>query len=185
MSRLVFLTVAVLTAGRSPQPAATQVLPPIERFQVGQVVIGKPAEDVYEAFPAERRRLVDLGLEGQLSPALEFTFPGTTRTNGVVAELECQRGLMVSRIFVRDPAFRTAKGVGVGSSVGELRAAYRLDSVVSGEGTVGIRVEELSATFEIDQTGPGGDRFWRLRTAETIPASVKIIAVLLTKVGAG
>lgn len=159
----------------------TQALPPIQRYQIGPVVLGADAQKIYEAFPADRRRLIDLGNEGMLSPALLLTFPGTTRPDGVVAELACVRGLSVWRIEVRDPAFRTEKGIGVGTTVGQLRAAYRLGAVLSGEGNVVIRVDELSASFLLDQTGPGGDRLWQVRTPENIPDSVKIISVLLTR----
>ena len=49
----------------------------IRRHQVGPVAIGASAESIYEAFPAERRRLVDLELEGFLTPALELTLAGS------------------------------------------------------------------------------------------------------------
>jgi hypothetical protein len=180
MDVLLSLILALLSGGVPGQTRASP-LPPLERFHVGVVAVGASAEDVYEDFAPWDRHLVDLGLEGQLSPALEFTFPVANQRRVVVAELGCRSGLVISRIQVRDPAFRTSKGIGVGSTVGELRGAYRLGAVLSGEGHVVIRVEELSASFEVDQQVPGGGEFWRLRTAESIPDSVTIISILLTK----
>jgi hypothetical protein len=172
------LLLAVALVG---QTGATTGLPPIERYHVGPVVLGADAQKIYETF-SNRRELVDLGYEGMLSPALLLRFVGTTQRDGIVAELVPeQSGLTVWRIEIRDPAFRSVKGIGVGSTVGQLRSAYRLDSVLSGEGNVVIRVEELSASFKLDQTGPGGSELWRVRDPVRVPDSVKITSVLLTR----
>jgi hypothetical protein len=90
-----------------------------------------------------------------LSPALLVTFPYATVPDGVIVELVPRRNIMVvGRIRVIDPAFRTKKGIGVGSTISQVRAAYGPGVVLSGEGNVSMGVDELSAGFELDQTGP-------------------------------
>jgi hypothetical protein len=180
-----FLTLTLALGGAvllSAQGAARQPAPQtpllIEPHRIGKVAVGALAEDVYEAFSPDQRRLVDLGLEGQLSPALELTFPGGARRFSVVAELECTRELTVWRIYVRDPAFRTAKGIGVGSTVAQLRAAYALGPFSTEEGGAGVVVESLSATFELDQSRVD---LTHVRTAAELPGAVKVIGVLLWK----
>ena len=152
----------------------------IGRHQAGPVTIGADAYLLYEAFPRDRRQLIDLALEGRLSPALALTLPGSEFSGGVVAELiPSGNVLLVFRISVFDPMLRTAEGIGVGSTVGALRAKYKLDVVGTGEGRVFIDVDELSASFEIDQSQLGDKELWRVRDPQEIPDSTKIVRVLL------
>jgi hypothetical protein len=153
----------------------------IRRGAVGPVSIGASEQDIVGAFPADRRKAIDLRLEGELTPALELTLPGSKVTGGIIAELRRRAGRdEVWRIWVKDPAARTAKGVGVGSTVGELRAAYRLAWVSWGEGHLYIRVEELGASFEIDPTGFDAGQVTVNRDPSAVPDRVKIVGLLLT-----
>jgi hypothetical protein len=167
--------IATLLAQRPGQPGSPGLLR-IEPHRLGKIAIGASAEDVYEAFARAERRLVDLEHEGHLSPALELTLPGATKKFSVVAELGCRQGLVVSRIFIRDPAFRTAEGIGAGSTVAELRKAYTLGDFSTAEGGASVVVNALSATFELDQTGSD---FSRVRSSSDLPGSTKIVGVLL------
>ena len=80
-----------------------------------------------------------------------------------------------------NPNVRTEKGIGVGSSVAQLRSTNRITRVGSGEGRVFVMVAELAASFELDRSGPGGDSLWQIRDPEQVPGDIKIVSVLLTR----
>ena len=160
------------------QAVASGGEPVIREGAVGPVTLGASADSVHRAFRGNSR-LIDLALEGHLSPALELTLPGTENPGGVVAEL-VPRGdaLIVWRIHVTNPSIKTDKGVGVGSTVRELRAAHRVDSIASGEGLF-LMVEELGASFELDLRGGEGETLWLLRDPQRVPGDVKIASILV------
>ena len=178
----VALLIAVTLIG---QAGAQTAIPPIGLHGVGMVAVGADAQTVYEAFAADRRALVDLGHEGgQLWPALLLRFGNLTQRDGIVAELTPEGSqLVVWRIQVRDPAFKTPKGIGVGSTVGELRAAYRTGPVVAGDGdgALAVSVDELSARFVLDRRGPAAAKLSVARTGADVPDAVRIVGVLLTR----
>jgi hypothetical protein len=175
--RVMMLAIAAV-CGYQALPAQSSVV--IRQHQVGPVAIGASAQSIYAAFRG-RSRLIDLGLEGYLTPALELSFPETLVSSGVVAELVPRdNDLVVWRIAVTNPNVRTEKGIGVGSSVAQLRSAYRTTGIGSGEGRVFIMVKEIAASFELDTSGPGGKSLWKIRNPEQVPGDVKIASVLVT-----
>jgi hypothetical protein len=162
------------------QPVADDFL--IERHRAGPVEIGADAYDLYEWFPIEGRKLVDLHLEAMLSPALALSVPGSSVSDGLIAELAPRDNeLVVFRIGISDPRFQTEAGIGVGSTVSELRSACSLDEVSTGEGAVYIVVNELAAAFALDQSGPSGPDLWGIRDLQQIPGEVVILRILLTQ----
>jgi hypothetical protein len=151
----------------------------VERARVGSVSIGADADTIYGEF-GDRARLIDLKLEGHLSPALEIRLFGSQLVPSIIAEVApTANRLVVSRIHVLDPSLRTADGIGVGSTYGELRSRYKVDWVGSGEGAVIARVEQLAISFQLDTSG--STALSSIRDPEKVPVDVRIVSLMLTR----
>lgn len=179
MPRSFLLCIALMgSSGCAPPPPAPPAV--IEAGRVGGVAVGDTVQALEAAYAEDRRRAVDLRLEGMPAPALELMPQGAQRPDALVAELIEQDGVQrVYRIQVRDSAIETRRGVGVGDTVGDLRASHPPDRLIGGEGNVGLRVEALAATFLLD-----GDRVqpeWRrTNDPDAVPDDVTIRRILLT-----
>ena len=161
------------------QAASAQTAMVVEQSRVGTVAIGVTAESIYEEF-RDRARLVDLKLEGHLSPALELRFGTLQVVPSLVAEIwPLDNRLVVTRIRVIDASLRTRDGIGIGSTYGELRSKYRIDSIGSGEGSFIARVETLGISFELDTSG--STPLWRIRDPQAVPPGVRIVGMMLTR----
>jgi hypothetical protein len=151
----------------------------VERGRAGSVALGATADSLYSEF-RERAKLVDLRLEGHLSPALELKRFGSQLVPSIIAEIgPSANTLVVTRVNVVDPAFRTKAGIGVGSTYAELRAAYKIDWVGSGEGNFFARVEELAISFQLDISSQVSLR--SVRDPARVPPDIRIMSMLLTR----
>ena len=158
---------------------AQNALPLVERGKVGSVAIGSDAETIFDEF-GDRARLVDLQLEGQLTPALEIKLFGVQTPVSLVAEiLPSDNKLVVTRIRVIDPRLRTKEGVGVGSTYSDLRKHYAIDWVGPGEGDFFARVEALGISFMLDMSGAQGSS--KIRDPTRVPADARVVGLLLTR----
>jgi hypothetical protein len=166
----------VIALQSAPAPPEGMV---VERGRVGPISIGATAESVYDKF-GSRARLVDLTLEGMLSPALEVKLFGSQLVGSIIAEIgPANNRLVVTRIHVVDPGLRTKGGVGVGSTYEELRSRYSVDWVGSGEGTFVARVETLGMSFQLDTSGP--KPLWAVRDPHQVPKDVRVVGIMLTR----
>ena len=145
---ITFLTMLLISRSDAQQ-AGNQAEFFIEAHKVAGIAIGDAAESVYHRYRGNAR-LVNLDREGQLSPALAIMPEGTSREDAIIAELSCEKKLIVSRIIISDSVFRTRSGIGVGSTIGQLRSRHKITSVSTEEWSCGIWVEELAMSFTLD-----------------------------------
>ncbi len=149
----VLVIVQAGAAASLAQAPATDFL--LEPGRAGRIELGTSVDEIYQRFGRETVRLVDLFKEGMFSPALEVKLTDASVVPSVVADIrEWPCGAFsVWGIDVRDPRFRTKDGLGVGSTVDELRRFYAFH-ISEQEGAHAAVVQALKMSFSLTREGP-------------------------------
>ncbi len=120
----------------------------LDTSRVGLFEVGINESDIPEiaaAYGNVTLEEVDLMLEGMSAPAVEITFPGEPSA-GIVLEIEPDGPGNVYRIKVLSDRFRTVDGIGVSSTVADIREFFDFQEVYWGEGgNPFIFIEEIEA----------------------------------------
>ena len=125
----------------------------LERGRAGQLEIGMTVAEVYTVAGRENVRAVTSHRGAESRPALEIRIPGFTAAAALTVSLDGICGpLAVWGIEVHDPRFRTRNGLGVGSSLGEVRRLYRTANLVGIDTDDGAHVamSDLGLWFELN-----------------------------------
>jgi hypothetical protein len=139
----------------------------LARGRIGRLKLAMTRDEVVALFGPSRVKDVDLRLEGMPAPALEIRVDSVSALHpSFTAEISQSDG-RINRVRVFDRRFKTAEGLGVRSTFGEIRAHHRV-SLDFGEGHLYGIVEELQMSFDF------GFRFSR-----QLPASARVQSVLV------
>jgi hypothetical protein len=120
----------------------------LERQRAGKIVVGMPETAIYQIYSREITKKVDLQLEGTPTPAIQVFLTKDQTTPSLVIRLDGPRP-GVYGIEVRDVRFKTRDGIGVGSSLGQLRKTKRKLFISDGEGAIFIAAEDLGMSFSL------------------------------------
>lgn len=148
--------------------------------EVGSIEVGMTVDDLFMVYDWYSTNLVDLYLEGMFSPALEIYIndePGGEPS--FVAEIACRDEWVVSRIWVYDERFAVSQGVGVGSTLGDLRARCGDVSVHLVEGRVIASAAGIGPVFELDVDRRTVSGWSDEKDPGVFPDSTRVIAMLL------
>jgi hypothetical protein len=137
---------AAQTARTAAPPGATL----LSMGKAGPIEVGMRVDDLYRAVGRNRVRLVDLFREGMFDPALEIRWSGASGPPSIVAPFREWPCLVASvqGIFVHDAKFRTAEGIGVGSTLGQLR--HNFEVRLSNEAGPHAWVERIRMNFRLE-----------------------------------
>lgn len=157
----------------------------LSKGKAGVIEIGQTIDDLYEHFDRSATRLVDLQLEGSFSPAIEVYFDSSNQKKpSFIAEIRWWRevGWAVGRITIKDDTFKTEKGIGIGSTFGEILQFYKVTSVSAGESPYLFAiVRELGMSFQLDITYQDMPSQWRrTKDLNLIPKDSKVRSILVT-----
>jgi hypothetical protein len=125
------------------------------RGHAGALEVGEPIEDVYQGFGRDRIKLVARFAEGMFTPALEIALAGSAVVPALavdIREAPCAR-FSVWAIEVYDRRFRTKEGLGIGSSLRDVRRSYSTQILV-GEGHTAAFAKEIGISFGISSAAP-------------------------------
>jgi hypothetical protein len=164
-----FLFISSLALAQKAQPTFL-----LEQHKAGNLTTGTDVDSLYIIYGKQNTKIIDLYLEGMFSPAIEI-YIGRIESNSpsLVAELQ---GRKVYRINVYDERFKTQDGIGIGSTLQELKKHYKIQ-FLSGEGNFIAHVSELSMSFILD-SGPPVE-WYETNDESLISGSIKISGILV------
>ena len=149
--------------------------------KAGAIHSGMTIDELYAAAGREKTTLVDKFAEGYFSPAIEvYSNVDGRRELSLNVEVVPQSGkFLAGRITVYDARFKTEAGIGVGSTLSQIRRAYKVDWITFGEGPLIARVEQIGTSFALDFTNPPSD-WYTTHDQNLIPGSARVTFILVT-----
>jgi hypothetical protein len=154
----------------------------LERHRAGRIIVGMPEAAIYQIYSPKITKKVDLQLEGTPTPAVQVFLTKDQSTPSLVILLDDPQTGVYS-IDVRDSRFKTRDGIGVGSSLGQLRKTKTKLFITDGEGAIVAVAEDLGMSFFLLLDGQAEKAYYATRRRyvghdnPSIPDAARITSV--------
>lgn len=147
---------------------------------VGPLRLNMKEADLLALLPPSSRRATTRSLEGTEYPVYEYR-PDDAPAGTAPLLLEMVtaidgNGNRLWRVQVQDPRYRTAEGIGVGSTYGAARKAYGVQTVEQAEGRLVAVSERVGMTWVLDKAGLPTNRLLR---KDDVPPATRITGIIL------
>ncbi len=171
----------------SSSPAPTQTLGTgessgtdwqISKSQIGPIQIGMAVNAMRKRVPAEFLKEVPITREGRGYRAYEIRQTPTDQKAGLLIEETCEPACQVWRVHVQNPAYKTKEGLGVGSTLGDVKKHYKLNYLGAGETEIVAVSDDAKLTFMLDVSKVPAKQVPRLNLENT-PDNTPVIGMLI------
>ncbi|MFN3405065.1 MAG: hypothetical protein ACK40G_13270 [Cytophagaceae bacterium] len=148
----------------------------ISKEQAGYAKIDMTIEELNTFYNKTKIRQASYSLDGQSYQA--YFIKTNSDSSALRIEPVCNKDCRIYRIKISDPSYKTKTGIGVGSTIADIKKYHLIDSIESTEEGPGVRVERLGLTFLLDPlTLPGN------LVKETLPEEAKVSGIIISKSG--
>lgn len=168
---------ATSTASAAPSAANPLFNFTLRPGQAGAVQVGMNIAEVKRQYGETKLRETTLQQEGTDTKAYEVL--GERRRTDLVVEQQCKgTTCKVYRITVMNPAFKTESGLGIGSTMADLKKNLSISSIGVGEGKLVAISENARMSFVLETATIPSSKWANLKVND-VPESTPVTSILL------
>jgi hypothetical protein len=146
--------------------------------QAGPVKINMSVADLKKVIPANQLKEVKVTREGHAYKAYQIKKNASDAQPGLQAEEICEPNCRVSRVQVLDSTYKTPEGIGIGSTLGEVKKHYPISYLGPGETGIVAVSETKKITFILDVSKVPAKQAPQLSLKNT-PNEVPVTGILI------
>ena len=154
---LFVLLLIVMSASAQKYSDSTWV---VGEGHVGKIQINMDERKLSTLFKETQIKAVKKGSDEDTYSEISITLSGEAKP-GIIMETMCIGDCIIAKIRLTSPLYKTIKGIGVGSSIADLKKVYSIGRVSQGDEGLMVFIDEIpQLAFIVDapgvKAGPNG-----------------------------